>query len=275
MEEIYFETLVRKKVDVAPSHLNMGVDTYILSYLKNLCENRCITEGFVKEGSVQIVKRGVGRIYGSHFTGDTRFEVEFSAMICNPVPGNIYEMVVSSITKVDLQGKVGPMNVIVNKQFHSDPVELSAIDRAKVGDTVKIEVIGKRFFPNGKEIRVGAKIVVDSVLAKKEKERRSGSKKPQMVTTTGDLDEDDVSEKAQNAEDVEEESEDEKEKEVGEEDGEEDVELSDESEYEEEEEEVPQGFKVQDPAKVGQEEVVESDVEDEDEEEGGSDVEDE
>lgn len=153
---IYFRSILRKKIIVDAKYLNERLDEYIHEYLKNKMEGKCIDEGYVRPESVRIIKRSAGVLLGSRFTGDITYEVAYTADLCNPYEGNIYDCKVKFKTKAGIMGYNGPLSFIVGKQFHEN--EIDAFESIKVGDMIKVYVLGKSFSVNDKEIQVVGKI---------------------------------------------------------------------------------------------------------------------
>ncbi len=160
MENIYFNTLIKKNVVVEPKYLTTQIDDYILKVLQKKYEGKCIHEGYIKEGSIVMEKKSAGLLYGSHFTGEMTYTILFKAEVCNPVAGNVIEFEVQSKNQMCLRGVLGPMEIVIPKEMAMDNVEeLKILNSYAVGDKIKAEVIKSRFFPNGKNIRVIAKLL--------------------------------------------------------------------------------------------------------------------
>ena len=155
MDNIYFNSILTKKIIVESKYLNENIDEYIETYLKKKIEGLCINEGYIKTDSVKILKKSVGMLLGSKFTGDITYEVLYTADICNPVVGNIIDCNVKFINKLGILGNNGPITIIIGKQFHMNDEILSNI---KENSLVKVEVIAKKFSLNDKEIKIIAKL---------------------------------------------------------------------------------------------------------------------
>jgi DNA-directed RNA polymerase subunit E'/Rpb7 len=155
MDNIYFNCVLTKKIIVKSKFLNGNVDEYIEDYLKKSIEGLCINEGYVKEGTLKILKKSVGKLSGSLFNGDITYEVVYTANLCNPVIGNILDCKVKFVNKLGILGNNGPITIIIGKQFHSNENSLNIISE---NDIVKVEVIAKKFSLNDKEIKIIAKL---------------------------------------------------------------------------------------------------------------------
>ncbi len=160
MENIYFNTLIKKSVVVEPKYLTTQIDDYILKVLKKKYEGKCIHEGYIKEDSIVIEKKSVGLLYGSHFTGEITYTILFKADVCNPVAGNIIEFEIQSKNQMCLRGTLGPMEIVIPREMAFDnPEELKLLNSYQIGDKIKAEVIKSRYFPNSTNIRVIAKVI--------------------------------------------------------------------------------------------------------------------
>lgn len=159
MENIYFKSILKRRVVVDPKYLNEHIDEYIQGYLKNKLEGRCIYEGFIKPDSIRLLKRSAGFLLGSRFTGDLTYEVAYTADICNPSEGNVVECKAEIMNKTGILGHNGPLTILIGKELHDASRDLKeAYDKIKVGDIVKIQVIGKMYSLQDKEIRIFGKL---------------------------------------------------------------------------------------------------------------------
>jgi DNA-directed RNA polymerase subunit E'/Rpb7 len=86
---IYFNNILIKRLCIKAKYLNEHIDEYINNYLKSNVEGKCIDEGYVEPNSIKVIKKSVGLILGSRFTGDVTYDIIYTANVCNPVTGNI------------------------------------------------------------------------------------------------------------------------------------------------------------------------------------------
>ena len=155
MENIYFNSILTKKLVVESKFLDENLDKYIDSYLKNKIEGVCVDEGYIKPNTIKILKKSVGELLNSQFTGDITYKIIYTADICNPVIGNVIDCHVKFISKIGILGNNGPITIIIGKDFHENENEMNKI---KEKDIIKVEVIAKKFYLNDKEIKIVAKI---------------------------------------------------------------------------------------------------------------------
>ena len=155
MENIYFNCILTKKIVVESKYLDENIDNYIETYLKNQVEGVCVDEGFIRPDTIKILKKSVGQLLNSQFTGDITYKIVYTADVCNPVLGNVIDCNVKFINKLGILGSNGPITIIVGKQFHENENEINKIKEKEV---IKVEVIAKKFYLNDKEIKIVAKI---------------------------------------------------------------------------------------------------------------------
>ena len=190
MENIYYNTLIKKNIVVEPKYLTTQIDDYILKVLKKRYEGKCLHEGYIKEDSIVIEKKSAGLLYGSHFTGEMTYIILFKAEVCNPVAGNVIEFEIQSKNQMCLRGTLGPMEIVIPKEMAIDnPSELKIINNYQVGDKIKVEVIKSRFFPNGKNIRVIGKVL--SSESNKNKNNKANNKT--FVSSDTNIDDEEMS----------------------------------------------------------------------------------
>lgn len=155
MNNIFFNCVLTKKIIVESKYLNENIDEYINKRLKAKTEAICINEGYIKNDSIKILKKSVGMLVGSKFTGDITYNVAFTADICNPFIGNIIDCKVKFINKLGILGNNGPIVIIISKQFH---INDEYFNKIKENDIIKVEVIAKKFSINDIEIKVVGRI---------------------------------------------------------------------------------------------------------------------
>ena len=147
-----------KMVPLPMSSIDSDVDTLLLKQLKFKYEGKCIVEGYILPNSVSISSRDAGRVCGLH----VRFNVAFVCEICLPVEGMIFDCISKTVTntagiRAELDIQPSPVVVYLARDHHRDN---EAYDEIKVGDKLKVQVIGQRFELNDPYISVIGKLVV-------------------------------------------------------------------------------------------------------------------
>ena len=155
MENIYLQTLGTYRLFVDVSKITKDVDQYLEATLKNELEGKCQSDGYVKRESVRLMKRSLGYMSGSHFTGKITFDIVYSCDICNPVVGNVIKARVLNINKLGFLAENGPLMMLVARQYYENKELFKDLE---VNQEVMIEVIGKRFQLNDHKIEIIGKI---------------------------------------------------------------------------------------------------------------------
>ena len=171
MESIYCQNILNEKVDIKPNELSSKRDIMeiINNKLKKKIEGKCIKQGYVKKGSLQIINRSVGKIYDGHFSGDIVYKIKFSVEVCNPPEGQIINCIIYNNNKMGIIAGIGenskdsPLMILLPRHHHQDKDIFRDVD---VGDSITIEITGKKFELNDEKIHV-----VGSLLSKNTKEK--------------------------------------------------------------------------------------------------------
>ena len=87
--DIFLKNIINKNVKLSPNNLNKNFKQKLLDNLKSNLEGKYSKYGLVKEDSIEIIKYSLGTLENNSLQGNVIFKVQFSAMICNPVIGNI------------------------------------------------------------------------------------------------------------------------------------------------------------------------------------------
>lgn len=163
---IYTNCLLERRVQVPAKALNKNLEKNIVEILINDIGDKCVAEGFVKKDSIQIQQRSEGKVDNTDFRGNTNYIVRFTADICNPVRGNIIKCKVDRINKLGVMSLIGPLSIIVIKQYH---INKGLFKDLEVGKEISVEVIGARFSVNDDTIQVIGKLSNDTKVKKSNK----------------------------------------------------------------------------------------------------------
>ena len=147
MEELFISTKIKSSLSVYPKDLNNNLTRKIVSKIRSDVEGKCIKNGYVKKGSVKLLKRSLGETLTSQFNGAVIYHVEYLVDLCNPLEGASIECQVLNVNKMGaLAGMVGsiesPLNILLAKQHH---IENAEFEDLKDNDIINIKVLGKRY----------------------------------------------------------------------------------------------------------------------------------
>jgi hypothetical protein len=135
-------------------------------YISQNIEGKCIAEGYIKPGSTKIISYSSGELNGT----DVVFEVIFECLVCCPVEGMHIECMVKNITetagiRAETDETPSPLVIYIARDHHFNNPQFSKV---KIGDKIKVRVIGQRYELNDKYISIIAELLED----KKERVRK-------------------------------------------------------------------------------------------------------
>ena len=156
MDNLFTKSTIKKSLSIEPKYINNQLNNYILKRIKDTYEGKCLKFGYIKNNSTKILKRSIGSVLTSHFNGNILYNVEFSVDICNPLEGNIIDIVVKNINKMGILGAIpdeeeSPLNILLARQHH---INNEAFLNLKEGEIIQGKIIGKRFEYGGNQISV-------------------------------------------------------------------------------------------------------------------------
>jgi len=164
---VYIQSLLTMKVVLPIVEVGKNMKENLEKIISRRNEGKCIAEGFIRPGSIKVVRYSSGNVMGQY----VEFETVFECMICHPVEGMLIECDVKTITKagihaevVDSAGAV-PITAFIARDHHFNDQNFSEI---KENAKIVVRVIGTRYELNDPYICVIGKLV-------ERKESRGGS----------------------------------------------------------------------------------------------------
>jgi DNA-directed RNA polymerase subunit E'/Rpb7 len=172
---IYSQSLLTRSILLPITMIGNNLKQTIEKDVAFNFEGKCVSEGFIKNGSSKIITYSSGIIKGS----DIIFEVVFECLICCPVEGMLIQCEAKNITKAGIRAessdeKPSPVVVFVTRDHHYNSEQFSEV---KEGDKFVARVIGQRFELNDKYVSIIAELVEKKDYEPKFKE----SFKPKLV----------------------------------------------------------------------------------------------
>lgn len=159
----YVRTVMIKDIVIEPHKIDKKIDEVITFNLKRIIEGKCLDKGFVREGSVELIKRSMGFFSGSLFNASVKFRVVYSCDLCNPSKGDKIKCNVGNINESGILADLGPLKIIVPKQLQNDKTIFKNLSQ---GDEIEIIIIEKKYEINSKYITVAAIIDEDKLFEK-------------------------------------------------------------------------------------------------------------
>lgn len=162
---IYSKNVLSRDVHIRFSYIGNNIQENLQKQLEEELEGKCISEGFVKNGTIKIINYSSGVIKADKVI----FRVSVECDICKPVEGMIMKAKITNITKAGIKcvwedEKISPVIIFIardhnhkNKYFHE--VENDFEKSPKQKNNIKVKVIGIRYELNDEKISVLAELV--------------------------------------------------------------------------------------------------------------------
>ena len=126
--------------------------------------NKCNSLGYVYGNSIVVQARSAGIIDNLVVDGGANYEVQYAAKVVSPQQGDRFECYVLDTNKEGIQcrareergaSSLDHLDVILPIQWHRDVATRAYLrNDVKVGDAIPVEVLGTRFQPGDRSIRV-------------------------------------------------------------------------------------------------------------------------
>jgi DNA-directed RNA polymerase subunit E'/Rpb7 len=148
---MYKTVFLEERVSLTPTDLSIKAHTsniqdMLLDRLKTKLESKCISSGFVKQGSLEILHRSMGGAENGRFTGNYMFYVKLKCKVFHP---ETETQISCRIIKVNKMGAYAvfdeAMRVLLPRDLHLGNEDF---DSLLPDDTVNLKVLRSRFQTN-------------------------------------------------------------------------------------------------------------------------------
>jgi DNA-directed RNA polymerase subunit E'/Rpb7 len=159
---VYVNSMLSKKVTLSITEIGKNVKHNLEKKIKYSIEGRCISEGFIRPKTVEIVSYSSGLIKDDH----VEFLVIYRCLICNPVKDMEMDCVVNNVTKAGIHAYVKddddntPVTVFVARDHHTTD---QYFDSVQEKDRIRVRIIGIRYELNDPSITAIASLILERV----------------------------------------------------------------------------------------------------------------
>lgn len=161
------------------------IDNIINTRIRSKYGDKCNTDGFVYGHSIVVTHRSAGMLDCLVVDGAAIYEVVFVATICSPKRGEIIECSVIAKHNEGIQCRAigarsnDPLDIVMPIEWHVVPDTVTFLrNTLKVKDTITVEVIGTRYQPGDRNIRLV--VQYNGRLSKRTGDRTSTSPPPSL-----------------------------------------------------------------------------------------------
>jgi DNA-directed RNA polymerase subunit E'/Rpb7 len=156
--DLYSDALLNKTIVLDMNNVNERIKETLEKMLLFQYDGKCIYEGFIKKGSINLLTYSSGMIEKGN---KISFRVTFVCKICFPVEGSILSCKVELIVKAGIcaissDEVPSPIYVyIANDIFYNQP----DYQNVKINDIIKVRVLGQKSELNDKHVSVIGEII--------------------------------------------------------------------------------------------------------------------
>lgn len=170
--DIFVPIRFRTNIQLAPSDLVADFERVILDKVRSALEGVCSRYGYIRPGSIAIVKRSAGMFIKQHFNGHINFDMICKAEVCNPANGSIFKAVVKNKNALGVHAESTIMindeeqpvlNIIIPKRSAGITSTIN-LEEVSIGDTIHVEVLGKRYQLHDKKISIIGRAIKEVVV---------------------------------------------------------------------------------------------------------------
>ena len=149
--DVYSTAVIARSVPLEFGEVGSDVEEVLTARLASDIEGRCIVEGFVKPGTVSVQSFSAGILEGARVA----YHVQAQCEVCCPAEGMQVECVVKNVTKAGVRAEIpqdpSPMMIFLARDHHHRSDEFAKV---KVGDSLRVNVVGQRFELNDAYVSV-------------------------------------------------------------------------------------------------------------------------
>ena len=136
---------------------NSTIDDAILEKIQAKYENKITKYGYIKENSIEIIKRSPGTAMKEHFNSSFQFKAVCYALICNPSIDTILEANIVSSNNAGFKAEVRDDNAkvvidIIIPRLTSGIKHEYDIEDLSIGSDVSVKICRKRYHYNDNKI---------------------------------------------------------------------------------------------------------------------------
>ena len=139
--ELYHTSLLSRSLSIPISDIGGNIHEVLMEQLSQV-EGQCLEEGYIKKGSINLVRHSCGVLKG----GFVSIQVVFECEVSNPVPGQTFTCVVEHNTRAGIKGRLDssekPFVIFLARDHHHHIPNFSDI---KENEKIKVTVLGQRY----------------------------------------------------------------------------------------------------------------------------------
>jgi DNA-directed RNA polymerase subunit E'/Rpb7 len=173
MDESLFVRVIVRDVVKLPAHAITGeLNKDIYQHLVEKCEGICTRHGYIRKGSIEVLKVSLGKVEMVTLNGDVSFSVQYAADICSPTIGSIVKAKIVNMNKFGLLAEAGIrstdgvytpiLDIIIVRQMITNTSDVD-LDKIRINDEVTIEILSCKYDLKDKKMSVVGRVTDSKV----------------------------------------------------------------------------------------------------------------
>jgi hypothetical protein len=153
--------VIRQRMKVRAAEVGSNVDEVLQDRARALLEGVCGKDGYVRPGSVELLRMSEGALSSIDMGRHYEFQVTLRAEVCNPAPGLRFKALVREVNNFGVLAEGGFFNaqgilvpvieVVVVRETAVSKNEVD-LEGVKPGDEICVELLGRRYELRDKRI---------------------------------------------------------------------------------------------------------------------------
>jgi hypothetical protein len=141
---IYEPRVLTTTITLLPKYLNnKDIQTIIMDVLRAKVEGSCISDGYIKRDSVEILSRSLGCMENHDFGANISYLIRYKADVCSPRVGQVIECIVDSHDETNSVCYVGsestsPVEIYLFRDHYIGNAEFAGL---KPGQRILVKVL--------------------------------------------------------------------------------------------------------------------------------------
>ena len=156
--DIYSPAIITKDIYIPIVNVGSNIKEILQRIVASNIEGKCVSEGYIKPESVNIISYSNGVVYGSNI----QFIAVFECNVCYPVEGMHITCIAKNITKAGIRAELNespsPIVIFIARDHNYMSKSFSSIQE---NDQIKVRVIGQRYELNDTYVSVIGELVND------------------------------------------------------------------------------------------------------------------
>ena len=106
-ESLFVRVVVKDSIKIHASLVAAGSLEAVTQRLQSKYEQVCSRHGYIRKGSIEVLKYSLGRVEMDALNGDVTYIVQYSADVANPTIGSVVSATVKNMNKFGILAESG------------------------------------------------------------------------------------------------------------------------------------------------------------------------